>query len=336
MRQGLHSTHTPEGAAAYHGLMNLMELMKRVKQWPRRWGTATLRSAATRPINALLGGIIAVSAGIWPLAVGAHPLASDGDHAPMMAALNTLRQRGCVGSPLPAGPVRENRVLSEVARLVAEGTSLDNALKTVDYRAIRASQISIMGQGIAVSLSRGQVGDSCVTMMYPPLAEAGFHQHGSQVWIVMAAPFVLPEAARPQDVQAQILALVNDARAQPRRCGNEPFAAVPPLRLNAMLFSTASAYARELATHSYFSHTDRDGNRVDYRVSRAGYPWRSVGENLAAGQTTPEAAVQGWLNSPGHCASIMSPVFEEMGVAMAVNAKSSKGVYWVQVFGTPR
>ncbi len=316
--------------------MSMVEWMKRMKQWPRRWHAAVVRSTLTGLLGTWIGAAIVGASGLWPFAAGAHPVASDGDHAAMMAALNTLRQRGCVGSPLPAGPVRENRALSEVARLVAEGSSLDNALKTVDFRAVRASQISIVGQGIATSLSRGQVGDSCLTIMYPPLSEAGFHQHGSQVWIVMAAPFVLPEAARPQDLQAQILALVNDARARPRRCGNEPFAAVPPLRLNAALFNTASAYARELATHSHFSHTDRDGNRVDYRVSRSGYPWRSVGENLAAGQTTPEAAVQGWLDSPGHCASIMSPVFEEMGVAMAVNAKSSKGVYWVQVFGTPR
>lgn len=282
-----------------------------------------------------LAGVLGLIA-LWPQAAWAHPDDNDADHTRFLNALNTLRQRGCVGSPVPAAPVRESRALAQVAERVANGQKLDEALRNEGYRAQRASQISIVGQGITTSLARGQVGDSCGTIMYGPLSEAGFHQHGPQVWIIMAAPLAMPDTSRSEEIQAHILSLVNDARAQPRRCGKEMFAAVPPLRLNAALYRTANAYANDLATHSYFSHTDRDGYRVDYRVSRSGYPWVSVGENLAAGQATPEAAVQGWLNSPGHCASIMSPVFEEMGVAVAVNTKSSQGVYWVQVFGKPR
>ena len=49
-----------------------------------------------------------------------------------------------------------------------------------------------------------------------------------------------------------------------------------------------------------------------------------------------DAAVQGWLNSPGHCANIMSPTYTEMGTAFAVNDKSGAGIYWVQVFGAAR
>ena len=40
--------------------------------------------------------------------------------------------------------------------------------------------------------------------------------------------------------------------------------------------------------------------------------------------------------SPPHCANLMNPVFTEMGVAYAVDAKSAMGVYWTQSFGTPR
>ncbi|WP_341903366.1 CAP domain-containing protein [Polaromonas sp. YR568] len=296
-----------------------------------RWNATGVRIA----MALLLGGVLGLVA-LWPQAVQAHAKDDDADYSPLLNALNTLRQRGCVGSPVPAGQVNKSRVLSQVAERVANGQKLDEALRNEGYRAQRASQISIVGQGITSSLSRGQVGESCKTIMYGPLSEAGFHQHGAQVWIIMAAPLAMPDTSRSEEIQAQILSLVNDARSQPRRCGNDFFAAVPPLRLNSALYRTANAYANELATHSYFSHTDRDGYRIDYRASRAGYSWLSVGENLAAGQSTPEAAVQGWLNSPGHCASIMSPVFEEMGVAVAVNTKSSQGVYWVQVFGKPR
>lgn len=294
------------------------------------------RSGGWRATAALILGSVLGLVALWPQAAQAHADDNDADHARLLNALNTLRQRGCVGSPVPAGQVHESRALAQVAERVANGQKLDDALRVEGYRAQRASQITIVGQGITTSLARGQVGDSCGTIMHAPLTEAGFHQHGPRVWIIMAAPLAMPDTTRSEEIQAQILSLVNDARAQPRRCGKDMFAAVPPLRLNTALYRTANAYANDLATHSYFSHTDRDGNRIDYRVSRSGYPWLSVGENLAAGQATPEAAVQGWLNSAGHCASIMSPVFEEMGVAVAVNTKSSQGVYWVQVFGKPR
>jgi uncharacterized protein YkwD len=49
-----------------------------------------------------------------------------------------------------------------------------------------------------------------------------------------------------------------------------------------------------------------------------------------------DRAVQGWLDSPGHCANIMAPNYGEMGAAFAVNPQSKPGVYWVQVFGAGR
>jgi uncharacterized protein YkwD len=51
---------------------------------------------------------------------------------------------------------------------------------------------------------------------------------------------------------------------------------------------------------------------------------------------TPEAAVAGWLQSPHHCANLMTARFEEMGVAFAVNPATESGVYWTQTFGTTR
>jgi uncharacterized protein YkwD len=61
-----------------------------------------------------------------------------------------------------------------------------------------------------------------------------------------------------------------------------------------------------------------------------------VGENIAAGQQAPDAAVDGWLRSPPHCANLMGPQYTEMGIAFAVQPTSEAGIYWVQMFGTPR
>ena len=67
--------------------------------------------------------------------------------------------------------------------------------------------------------------------------------------------------------------------------------------------------------------------------SQQGYRWRFVGENIAAGQGSPEQVVAGWLASPGHCANIMSPDFAEMGAAYAINPQAAMDIYWTQVFG---
>lgn len=71
-------------------------------------------------------------------------------------------------------------------------------------------------------------------------------------------------------------------------------------------------------------------------MTRAGYSWKAVAENVAAGQSTAEEAVRTWLESPGHCENLMSPGYSETGIAHAINREAEKGIYWVQVFATPR
>ena len=284
-----------------------------------------------------------VAVGILALAVLAvmgrgvvHAQPTAPDHQPLLRALNELRQQGCDGRAAPAKALRENARLSNAAARIASGSKLDGALQAADYRATRAAQITLRGYSGAAALAQGAMAASCSEMSQDELSEVGFYQRGTQTWLVLAAPFAPPGAAQAGDVQAQVLALVNEARARPRRCGSESFGAARPLRFNATLQGISAAHAADMARHSYFEHTGRDGSRVSERASRAGYPWRAIGENIAAGQMQADAVVQGWLNSPGHCANLMSPTYTEMGAAFAVNNSSSAGIYWVQVFGAAR
>jgi uncharacterized protein YkwD len=266
----------------------------------------------------------------------AHAQPSTASHPTLLRALNTLRQQGCDKSTRPAEPVRENAALSRAAALLARGSTLDAALKGGGYRAIRATQITVRGAAGATALTPRSLGKTCRSVMPDEFQEAGFHQSGNQTWVVLAAPFSPPSATQADDVEERVLALVNAARARPQRCGSQAFAAAAPLRLNPTLQSVASSHAAEMARYSYFSHTGRDGSTVDGRATLAGYPWRHIGENIAAGQMTADAVVRGWINSPGHCANIMSPAYSEMGAAFVVNQQSSMGIYWAQVFGATR
>lgn len=254
---------------------------------------------------------------------------------PLLRALNAVRAQGCERRPA-APPLREHPQLSAAAARIAAGARLGDAVQSADYRAQAAAQISLSGYSGPAAIAQGAAANFCGSVIDPTLTEAGFHQRGLQTWIVLAAPFAPPAAAQEGKVQERVLELVNAARAKPRRCGSRAFAAAPPLRLSPALRSLASAHADDMARHSYFSHTGRDGSRVSGRATRARYPWQAIGENIAAGQQTPEAVVEGWVRSPGHCANIMSPDYAEMGAAYAVNNRSTAGIYWVQVFGTPR
>jgi uncharacterized protein YkwD len=277
-----------------------------------------------------------VSLALAMLAGTAQAQPAAASHQPLLRALNDLRQRGCEGRPGSSTLLREDTRLSDAAARIASGRALEGALQAADYRASRAAQITLNGYNSPAALAQAAVAASCSEMRQEDFTEVGIYQRGRQTWLVLAAPFSPPEAAQTGDVQAQVLALVNEARARPRRCGSESFGAVRPLRFNPTLQGVSAAHAADMARYSYFEHTGRDGSHVSDRASRAGYPWRAIGENIAAGQTTADIAVQGWLKSPGHCANIMSKDFSEMGAAFAVNPKSSGGIYWVQVFGTPR
>lgn len=265
-----------------------------------------------------------------------QPVAAQGTTPELLQSLAGVRAQGCGGKTAAAPPLRASRQLDEAARRIASGEGSDAALKSAGYRATRTFQVNMSGHASAAAVARTLAGNYCEALSNPQLTEVGVHQQGNAWWIVVAAPFAPPPASAASEVSARVLALTNQARAQPRRCGSTSFAAAPPLRANSLLDRSAAMHAQDMARHSYLSHTGRDGSEPADRITAAGYRWRSLGENVAAGQTTPDQVVRDWLRSPGHCANLMSPRFAEMGIAYAVNPASEHGVYWAQTFGRAR
>ena len=56
------------------------------------------------------------------------------------------------------------------------------------------------------------------------------------------------------------------------------------------------------------------------------------GENIAAGYASAAAAVEGWMNSTGHCRAIMNGSFRVIGVGYAYSASSTYRHYWTLNF----
>ena len=94
--------------------------------------------------------------------------------------------------------------------------------------------------------------------------------------------------------------------------------------------------ARHMAAYGYMAHNDPAppvARSTGQRLEACGYPLNAGwGENIAAGQATPEAVMQAWLGSSGHRANIENPSFRAIGVGAAAN--SSGRLYWAQTFGT--
>jgi uncharacterized protein YkwD len=224
--------------------------------------------------------------------------------------------------------------LERAAAAMAQGQALADSLKTAGYRASSSRFIAITGAGVRTFVVLEK--KYCGQLLDPALVDIGIHEDARGIWFVLAAPFA-PRVALPQEAAAQrVLELVNDARRQPRRCGDRLFHAARPLSRSAVLGKAALDHAQDMARHDYISHTGRDGSNAAERVVRTGYRFRATGENIAGGQPTPEDAVAGWIKSAGHCANLMNPAFSETGIAYAIDRNSRFGVYWVQVFARPR
>lgn len=124
---------------------------------------------------------------------------------------------------------------------------------------------------------------------------------------------------------AEILARVNAERAAE---------GLDPVIWNDTLAQQATQYACEMIHWDFFDHVNPvTGSTLGDRADEFGYDYSIIGENLAAGQVTPEQAMRDWMDSPGHRANILEPRFTELGIGVRVGG--SYGTYWVQEFGRP-
>lgn len=103
----------------------------------------------------------------------------------------------------------------------------------------------------------------------------------------------------------------------------------PALRHSERLEAVAQAHADDMAQHGYFAHQGRNGSSIGERITAGGYRWCFAAENIAKGQKTLQAVLQGWANSPGHYKNMTHQKAREYGLARA------PGNTWVMVLAAP-
>ncbi len=117
---------------------------------------------------------------------------------------------------------------------------------------------------------------------------------------------------------AQVVSLVNAERAKQ---------GLSALTIDTKVQQAAQTRAGELKTS--FAHTRPNGASCFTALTEASVSYSRAGENIAYGQSTPEAVVQAWMNSSGHRANILSSSFTTIGVGYTVVNGTA---YWAQLF----
>ena len=120
-----------------------------------------------------------------------------------------------------------------------------------------------------------------------------------------------------KEFEAEVVRLVNIERKK---------AGLSELKHNWELSRVARYKSDDMRDKGYFSHTSPTYGSPFQMMKSFGISYRTAGENIAKGQTTPAAVVKGWMNSPGHRANILNSSFTEIGVGYA------SGNYWTQMF----
>ncbi|WP_085834247.1 CAP domain-containing protein [Clostridium merdae] len=128
-------------------------------------------------------------------------------------------------------------------------------------------------------------------------------------------------STKPSDsltFEERVVELVNQERAK---------VGLKALKMNLKLSDVARVKSQDMHDKNYFSHTSPTYGSPFDMMKQFGITYRTAGENIAMGYRTPEAVMEGWMNSPGHKANILNSSYTEIGVGYVAS-----GNYWTQEF----
>jgi len=140
--------------------------------------------------------------------------------------------------------------------------------------------------------------------------------------ITAPRPEPAPPHAQLNPIEARIIELVNDVRAQ---------AGAAPLALSDRLTLAARAHAQDMATHGYLGLDGTAGDTPVDRASAAGLDYEELAENLLSDsgndlKTMPQRALTAWLASPSPRNDLLSPRFNATAIAIA---QAADGSYYI-------
>lgn len=118
--------------------------------------------------------------------------------------------------------------------------------------------------------------------------------------------------------EQEVIKLVNEIRQKN---------GLNPLTYDWELGRVARYKSQDMKENRYFAHNSPVYGTPFQMIRNFGISFRSAGENIARGYATPQAVVNGWMNSAGHRANILNANYTKIGVGYVAD-----GNYWTQMF----
>ena len=156
-----------------------------------------------------------------------------------------------------------------------------------------------------------QVGTSEIIQANPQVADPDLIYPGQILQIPQLESTV-------SSYESEVIRLVNEIRQQN---------GLRPLAANWELSRVARYKSQDMRDNGYFSHNSPTYGTPFQMLSAFGLSYRTAGENIAKGYASPQAVVNGWMNSSGHRANILNASYTQIGVGYV-----SRGNYWTQLF----
>ena len=118
--------------------------------------------------------------------------------------------------------------------------------------------------------------------------------------------------------ETEVIRLVNEIRQKN---------GLTPLIQDWQLSRVARYKSQDMRDLGYFSHISPIYGSPFNMMKSFGISYKTAGENIAKGYSSPKAVVDAWINSPGHRANILNSSYTHIGVGYVVS-----GNYWTQMF----
>jgi len=147
--------------------------------------------------------------------------------------------------------------------------------------------------------------------------------------LVLALLLAAPLFASNDITVDNVLADMNAYRAE---------AGLPPLNLSERITKAAEDRMRDMEDSAYWSHDSPTGLSPFVWLTLRDYGYEAAGENLAKGFDTAAFLVESWMESHGHRENILSPLYEECGIAIIDGSTTGRatGKSIVVLFAKPR
>ena len=184
-------------------------------------------------------------------------------------------------------------------------------LLTIPAQAASLSHTVAPGDTMWKLAVRYQVGTSEIIQANPQISDPNLIYPGQVLQIPQLDSTVT-------SYETEVIRLVNEIR---RENG------LNPLTANWELSRVARYKSQDMADNRYFSHTSPTYGSPFQMIKAFGLSYRTAGENIAMGYSTPQAVVDGWMNSSGHRANILNASYTQIGVGYV-----AQGHYWTQMF----